>query len=138
MKQQVGKLSVKTQGQGLTMITADLSSWILQSVINTGLLTIWCKHTSASLIVQENTDISVRSDILNYFNDLVPENRSYQHADEGSDDMPAHLKTMLTETSLSIPVIDRKLSLGPWQAVYLFEHRKRPHIRELVLHVMGN
>lgn len=138
MKQQVGKLSVKTQGQGLIMITADLSGWILRSAIITGLLTIWCKHTSASLIVQENTDISVRSDILNYFNDLVPENRSYQHADEGSDDMPAHLKTMLTETSLSIPVIDRKLSLGPWQAVYLFEHRKRPHIRELVLHVMGN
>lgn len=138
MKQQVGKLSVKTQGQGLTMITADLSGWILRSAIITGLLTIWCKHTSASLIVQENTDISVRSDILNYFNDLVPENRSYQHADEGSDDMPAHLKTMLTETSLSIPVIDRKLSLGPWQAVYLFEHRKRPQIRELVLHVMGN
>lgn len=138
MKQQVGKLSVKTQGQGLTMITADLSSWILRSAINTGLLTIWCKHTSASLTVQENTDISVRSDILNYFNDLVPGNRSYQHADEGSDDMPAHLKTMLTETSLSIPVIERKLSLGPWQAVYLFEHRKRPHIRELVLHVMGN
>lgn len=138
MKQQVGKLSVKTQGQGLTMITADLSGWIFRSAINTGLLTIWCKHTSASLTVQENTDISVRGDILNYFNDLVSENRSYQHADEGSDDMPAHLKTMLTETSLSIPVIDRKLSLGPWQAVYLFEHRKRPHIRELVLHIMGN
>lgn len=138
MKQHVGILNVQTQGQGLVMITADLEGWLLPFGIETGLLTLWCKHTSASLTVQENVDPSVREDILNYFNDIVPENRFYHHADEGADDMPAHLKTVLTQTSLSIPIIGRQLSLGQWQGVYLFEHRKKPHRRQVALHVLGH
>lgn len=137
MKQQVGHLQIQTKGQGLVMITSELSRWVLQSGIDTGLLTVWCKHTSASLIVQENADPTVRKDILDYFNDLVPEERIYQHADEGPDDMPAHLKSILTQTSLSIPVIQGKLNIGIWQGIYLFEHRSVPHYREIALHIIG-
>lgn len=137
MKQQTGFLQIQTHGQGLTMLNLGISNWILKTGIVTGLLTLWCKHTSASFIVQENADPDVRHDILRYLNDLVPENRSYLHNSEGKDDMPAHIKTILTQTHLSIPVVNRQMVLGMWQGIYLFEHRKHPHLREIALHLLG-
>lgn len=106
--------------------------------VETGLLTVWCRHTSASLTVQENADPTVRADILRFFEALVPEETGrYAHEDEGPDDMPAHLRTMLTETQISIPVADGRPVFGTWQGLYLFEHRRQPHRREIVLHLMG-
>ncbi|MDI2090818.1 secondary thiamine-phosphate synthase enzyme YjbQ [Commensalibacter oyaizuii] len=137
MKQQTSILQVQTHGQGLTMLNMDLSSWILKTGIVTGLLTLWCKHTSASFIVQENADPDVREDILHYLNDLVPENRHYLHHSEGPDDMPAHIKAVLTQTQLSIPIVERQMVLGIWQGIYLFEHRRQPHLRQIALHVLG-
>ncbi|MGL4685145.1 MAG: secondary thiamine-phosphate synthase enzyme YjbQ [Commensalibacter sp.] len=138
MKQNSAIHLVQTHGQGLTMINFELASWILKTGIINGLLTIWCCHTSASLIVQENFDPAVKEDILNYFNTIVPEDpHRYRHNSEGLDDMPAHLKSILTQTQLSIPVIDRRMALGEWQGIYLFEHRKQPHQRKLALHIIG-
>lgn len=137
MKQQTGFLQIQTHGQGLTMLNMEISNWILKTGMVTGLLTLWCKHTSASFIVQENVDPDVRQDILTYLDDLVPENRYYQHSSEGADDMPAHIKTVLTQTSLSIPVVDRQMVMGMWQGIYLFEHRKHPHLREIAMHLLG-
>src|ERR1700730_2613570 len=105
--------------------------------IQTGLLTIFCRHTSASLLIQENADPTVRSDIEAYFDRIAPEGGPYKHSSEGSDDMPAHLKTALTQVQLSIPVIEGRPGLGAWQGIYLFEHRVRPHRREIVLHLIG-
>jgi secondary thiamine-phosphate synthase enzyme len=102
-----------------------------------GLLTIFCRHTSASLLIQENADPTVRSDIEAYFDRIAPEGGAYRHNSEGSDDMPAHLKTALTQVQLSIPVIEGRLGLGTWQGIYLFEHRARPHRREILLHLIG-
>lgn len=137
MKQQTGFLQIQTHGQSLTMLNMEISNWILKTGMITGLLTLWCKHTSASFIVQENVDPDVRQDILTYLDDLVPENRYYQHSSEGADDMPAHIKTVLTQTSLSIPVVDRQMVMGMWQGIYLFEHRKHPHLREIAMHLLG-
>lgn len=137
MKQQTGFLQIQTHGQGLTMLNMEISNWILKTGMVTGLLTLWCKHTSASFIVQENVDPDVRQDILTYLDDLVPENRYYQHSSEGADDMPAHIKTVLTQTSLSIPVVNRQMVMGMWQGIYLFEHRKHPHLREIAMHLLG-
>lgn len=109
-----------------------------QQGIATGLLTVWCRHTSASLTVQENADPTVRADLVDFFRRIVPDDAPYRHADEGPDDMPAHIKAVLTQTQLSIPVADADLVLGTWQAVYLFEHRSMPHRRELVLHLLGD
>jgi secondary thiamine-phosphate synthase enzyme len=107
--------------------------------MQTGLLTLWCKHTSASLTVQENADPSVRADILRYFDTLAPEEPGrYAHEDEGPDDMPAHLRTMLTATQLSVPLVNGELALGVWQALYVFEHRRGGHRREVVLHLLGD
>jgi secondary thiamine-phosphate synthase enzyme len=102
-----------------------------------GLLTIWCRHTSASLLVQENADPDVRADLLAFFRRVVPEGAGYRHQDEGPDDMPAHIKAALTQTQLNVPVEGGVLVLGTWQGIYLFEHRAAPHQRELVLHLMG-
>ncbi|WP_456305229.1 secondary thiamine-phosphate synthase enzyme YjbQ [Commensalibacter nepenthis] len=137
MKQQTSFLKIQTHGQGLTMLNMEISSWILQTGIVTGLITLWCKHTSASFIVQENADPDVRQDIMHYLNDLVPESRGYLHHSEGADDMPAHIKAVLTQTQLSIPVVDRQMVLGTWQGIYLFEHRRYPHVREIALHLLG-
>lgn len=137
MRQQVGYLDVQTHGQGLILLNIDLSSWVLNTGIVNGLLTLWCKHTSASFIVQENVDPNVREDIMRFLNELVPENRQYLHNTEGPDDMPAHIKSILTQTQLSIPVVDRQITFGVWQGVYLFEHRKHPYNREIVMHIMG-
>jgi secondary thiamine-phosphate synthase enzyme len=138
VKQAVHQLTIETHGKGLTDMTRDVVGWVRLQGVDTGLLTLWCRHTSASLTVQENADPTVRADIGRYFEALVPEDRHrYAHDDEGPDDMPAHLRTMLTQTSLSIPVQAGRPVLGTWQAIYLFEHRRRPHRREVVLHLLG-
>ena len=138
MKQSLHRMSIETHGKGLTEITRPILGWVAEQGIETGLLTVWCRHTSASLTVQENADPTVRQDIARFFERLVPEDaQAYIHDDEGPDDMPAHLRTMLTDTQLSIPVADGRPVLGTWQGLYLFEHRRRPHRRELVLHLLG-
>ena len=137
MRQSFSTLSITTRGKGLTMISHPVCDWVRETGIQNGLLTLWCRHTSASLTVQENADPTVRQDISTFFDDLVPENRAYIHDDEGADDMPAHLRTMLTAIQITIPVMNGQPVLGTWQGLYLFEHRRRPHRREIVLHLLG-
>ena len=137
LKQSVHAVEVSTRGQGLYEFTARISEWLAQQKIATGLLTVFCRHTSASLLIQENADPTVKVDIKNYFDRLAPESSSYIHNYEGADDMPAHLKTALTSVQLSIPVVNGRMVLGTWQGVYLFEHRVQNHRREIVLHVIG-
>jgi secondary thiamine-phosphate synthase enzyme len=131
------KLEISTRGPGLYEFTSTVSEWIGRQRVQTGLLTVFCRHTSASLLIQENADPSVRRDIKVYFEQLAPEDGPYEHDSEGPDDMPAHLKTALTQVQLSIPVIHGDLVLGTWQGIYLFEHRARAHRREIVLHLIG-
>jgi len=130
-------MMVATAGKGLNEITREVAQWVGAQKIETGLLTLFCRHTSASLIIQENADPDVRTDLLSYFEDIAPERRDYVHDTEGPDDMPAHIRTALTGVQLSIPVTAGKLALGTWQGIYLFEHRARPHRREVVLHLVG-
>ena len=137
MKQSVHNVVISTRGQGLYEFTSTIGEWLRRQKMQAGLLTIFCRHTSASLLIQENADPTVRSDIESYFSRLAPENGPYDHNSEGPDDMPAHLRTALTQVHLSIPIIDGVLALGTWQGIYLFEHRVRPHRREIVLHLIG-
>jgi secondary thiamine-phosphate synthase enzyme len=137
MRQAQYTLTVATRGKGLTDITRDIKEWLAGQGIGTGLLTVYCRHTSASLLVQENADPDVQKDLKNFFEDIAPESREYIHDTEGPDDMPAHIRTALTHTSLSIPVTKGALVLGTWQGIYLFEHRSSPHRREIVLHLIG-
>ena len=137
LKQSVHQLQIPTRGQGLYEFTSSISEWLDQQSIETGLLTVFCRHTSASLLIQENADPTVQVDIKNYFDRLAPESSTYIHNYEGADDMPAHLKTALTAVQLSIPVMNGRLVLGTWQGVYLFEHRTHSHRREIVLHLIG-
>jgi len=131
-------LAIETRRQGLVEITREITGWVDRQDMSTGLLTIFCRHTSASLLIQENAAPEVRSDLETYFAQIAPEDpTAYAHDDEGPDDMPAHLRTALTQVQLSIPLIDRRLALGTWQGIYLFEHRRRPHRRELALHLIG-
>jgi secondary thiamine-phosphate synthase enzyme len=129
----------RTHGSGLMEITADVRAWLEGQSVTTGLLTLFCRHTSASLLIQENAARAVRADLEKYFASLAPEDPSrYEHDDEGPDDMPAHLRTALTGVQLSIPVSEGRLALGRWQGIYLFEHRRRPHEREIALHLLGD
>ena len=137
MKQAAHSVEVATRGQGLYEITSSVAQWVGQQGIETGLLTVFCRHTSASLLIQENADPTVRVDLKNYFARIAPEHGPYQHDSEGPDDMPAHLKTALTSVQLSIPMVKGRLVLGTWQGIYLFEHRDRSHRREIVLHLIG-
>ena len=138
MRQALHRLRVETSGRGLTEITDEVVGWVAGQGIAIGLLTIWCRHTSASLTVQENASPAVRQDIARFFESLVPEDaQRYLHDEEGLDDMPAHLRAMLTDTQLTIPVAEGQPALGTWQGLYVFEHRRRPHRRELVLHLLG-
>ena len=137
MRQKLHTLEIHTRGKSLVSITAPVVEWVAQQEIGTGLLTLWCRHTSASLTVQENADPAVRQDILDYFERLAPEHAGYVHEEEGPDDMPAHLRTMLTATQLTIPVANGRPVLGTWQGLYLFEHRAAAHRREIVLHLLG-
>ena len=136
----VGKiLSVRTHGRGLYELTDEVRAWVEAQNVSTGLLTAFCRHTSASLLIQENAAPEVRTDIERFFETLAPEDSTrYQHDDEGPDDMPAHLRTALSGVQISIPVIDSRLALGTWQGIYVFEHRRRPHDRELALHLLGD
>lgn len=137
LKQSAHSLEVVTRGQGLYDCTAAISQWVAQQQMQMGLLTVFCRHTSASLLIQENADPTVRVDLKAYFDRLAPEDGPYEHDSEGPDDMPAHLKTALTQTQLSIPLVNGRLALGTWQGIYLFEHRAHPHRREIVLHLIG-
>ena len=131
-------LPCNTQGQGLYEITRDVISWTESWPITTGLLTIYCRHTSASLIIQENADPAVLEDLQHFFKQLVPEGGlSYKHAAEGPDDMPAHIRSLLTSTSLSIPIENSKLVLGTWQAIYLYEHRNQGYHRKIYQQIIG-
>lgn len=138
MRQETHRLELTTRGKSLVPFTRPVREWVAQTHITTGLLTIWCPHTSCSLTVQENADPTVRDDILEFFEGLAPEDpRRYAHSTEGPDDMPAHLRTMLTQSGLSLPVLDGAPALGTWQGLYLFEHRRMPHRREIILHLIG-
>jgi secondary thiamine-phosphate synthase enzyme len=137
LKQSAHQLEITTRGQSLYEFTSAVVQWVNQQQMHTGLLTVFCRHTSASLLIQENADPTVRTDIKAYFDRIAPENGPYLHDSEGPDDMPAHLKTALTQVQLSIPLVNGRLALGTWQGIYLFEHRVRPHRREIVLHLIG-
>jgi secondary thiamine-phosphate synthase enzyme len=132
-------LSIRTERQGLVEITDRIAEWTGAQGLGAGLLTIFCRHTSASLLIQENAAAAVRSDLEKYFQRIAPESSSdYTHDDEGPDDMPAHIRTALTQVQLSVPLIGGHLTLGTWQGIYLFEHRRHPHSRTLALHLIGD
>jgi secondary thiamine-phosphate synthase enzyme len=137
MRQALHQLQITTNGQALVDVTVPIRRFVTAEGVTTGLLTVWCRHTSASLLVQENADPTVQADLLAFFRRVVPEGDAYHHQDEGPDDMPAHIKAALTQTQLSIPIADGAPVLGTWQAIYLFEHRRAPHRRDLVLHLLG-
>src|SRR4028119_49675 len=131
-------LSIQTTGKSLSTITSKVQSVVAESGIDTGLCTIFLRHTSASLLIQENADPDVLKDLENFLAKLVPEDgKSYIHSAEGPDDMPAHIRTALTHTSEQIPIARGKLLLGTWQGIYIWEHRQRGHIREVVIHISG-
>ena len=132
------ELSFKTVDQELFEITREINSWIKLQKINNGNLTIFVKHTSVSLIIQENASREVLYDIKNFFKKIVPEDNSlYKHSIEGKDDMPAHIKSILTQTSLTVPVLNKKLDLGTWQGIFLYEHRIHPRTRKINLSFIG-
>ncbi|MDB5716983.1 MAG: hypothetical protein JWM38_410, partial [Sphingomonas bacterium] len=119
-------------------ISRDVAGWLQAEAVDAGLLTLFCRHTSASLLIQENAAPEVRDDIEAYIAAIAPEDPTrYAHDDEGPDDMPAHLRTALTQVQIAVPVIDGRMALGTWQGIYLFEHRARPHRREIALHLIG-
>ncbi len=132
-----GRLLVDTQGQGLVEITEAVSRWVFGTGILHGLLTVFCRHTSASLLIQENADPDVRLDLMAAFDRLAPRDAAYIHSTEGPDDMPAHIRTVLSGVSLSIPVLEGQMALGTWQGLYLAEHRDNPHSRDVILHLIG-
>lgn len=152
MRQSTHRFSTRTRGPGLYDVTPDIARWVERQGVLTGLLTVFIRHTSASLVVQENADPDVLRDLDAFLRRIVPEERPrapeerpgapeddrlYRHTAEGPDDMPGHIRAALTATSLAIPVVDGALALGTWQAVYVFEHRRAAHARELVLHLVG-
>lgn len=137
MKQLIKTLKIITKGQGLYEFTSDIVKHINNIKIKNGLLTVYVKHTSCSLLIQENADSDVQKDLLSFFSKIVPENKNYIHQSEGSDDMPAHIKSALTQTSLSIPIENFEITLGTWQGIYLFEHRKSSHTRIIKIHLIG-
>ena len=136
-RQALGRFQVETPGPGFTEMTDAIRRWVDESGIENGLLTVFCRHTSASLTIQENADPDVQRDLMTALDRLAPRDAGYVHDTEGPDDMPSHVRTMLTGASLSIPVLEGGLALGTWQGIYLIEHRDRPHRREIVLHVIG-
>jgi secondary thiamine-phosphate synthase enzyme len=139
VKQFTHQLHVATHGKGLYDFTREIESWLRDKPTQTGLLTVFCQHTSASLVIQENADPDVVADLADFFARLVPEDtRLYRHTAEGPDDMTSHIRSALTQTQLSIPIHKGTLALGTWQGVYLFEHRVRPHRRSVVLHLLSD
>jgi secondary thiamine-phosphate synthase enzyme len=138
LRQSLGTLHIDTPCPGMHDITDRVAAWVDAQAMRQGLLTIFCRHTSASLLIQENAASAVRRDMQRYFARLAPESDGYEHDDEGPDDMPAHLRTALTGVQLSIPLEGGQLMLGTWQGIYLFEHRRHSHRRELALHLLGS
>jgi secondary thiamine-phosphate synthase enzyme len=129
---------IQTSGPGLREVTPSIREWVRHSGIAEGVLTLLVRHTSASLLVQENADPDVRADLERFFRRLVPDgDRLFVHTSEGPDDMPAHVRAALTATSLSLPIVGGAIALGTWQGIYLWEHRRRPHRREIAAHVLG-
>jgi len=139
LRQTSTTLTVETRGRGLVEFTRAATSWVAQAGFETGLLTLFVRHTSASLLIQENADPDVRGDLDRFFARLVPDGDPlFRHQDEGPDDMPAHIRTALTAVSLTIPLADGRLVLGTWQGIYLWEHRHRSHRREVAAHLLGS
>lgn len=138
MRQVQHRLTVATRGRGLLEFTREARAFLRESGLAVGQMTLFCRHTSASLLIQENADPSVVDDLLAFFDRIVPEGRGfYRHENEGPDDMPAHLRAALTHSSLVIPFAEGDLLLGTWQGIYLFEHRRAPHRRDVILHAIG-
>lgn len=138
MRQFSHRLSVSTRGKGLYEITREVADWLGRQGVSQGLLTLFVQHTSASLTIQENADPDVLRDLNAFFDRLAPEdNRLYRHTVEGADDMPAHVRSALTLTSLSVPVEEGRMALGAWQGIFVFEHRSAPHRRNVLLHLLG-
>ena len=138
MKQTEFQFSVSTKGRGIYAISNKVESWVQNQNIRSGLLTLFIPHTSASLLIQENADPDVLEDLGRFFNRLVPDGDPlYDHQAEGPDDMPAHNRSALTQTQLSIPIRNKEMALGIWQGIYLFEHRVHPHTRNILLHLLG-
>ncbi|MCA2968625.1 MAG: YjbQ family protein [Acidobacteriaceae bacterium] len=138
MRQAVTSLRVTTRGKGLFEITGEVENWLAKQEMRTGLLTLFIRHTSASLTVQENADPDVIADLNDWFGRLVKENDPhFRHTLEGPDDMPAHIRSALTAVQVAVPVVNGRLGLGSWQGIYVFEHRQAPHRREVLLHLLG-
>lgn len=137
MRQVNARIMIRAEGPGLVEFTQKVHDFVRDSGIDAGLLTIFCRHTSASLLIQENAAPAARRDLERYFARIAPESAAYEHDDEGPDDMPAHLRAALTQTQLSIPVANGALVLGRWQGIFLFEHRRAPLRREIALHLIG-
>ena len=138
LRQFTTSMTFETRGRGLLEVTRPVTEWVAEASLATGLLTVFVRHTSASLLIQENADPDLRGDLDRFFARLVPDGDPlFRHRDEGADDMPAHVRAALTAVQLSVPLSDGRLALGTWQGIYLWEHRTRPHRRELVLHLLG-
>lgn len=138
LRQSLGSIRFDPPGPGLHEITREVADWLAGQAVEAGLLTLLCRHTSASLLIQENAAPAARRDLVAYFERIAPAGPAlYEHDDEGPDDMPAHLRSALTQTQLSIPVEGGSMRLGTWQGIYLFEHRRRPGAREIALHLIG-
>ena len=138
MRQATGTIELRTERQGLLEITRPVADWADEQEMREGLLTVFCQHTSASLLIQENAAPAARRDLETYFARIAPEDpTAYDHDEEGPDDMPAHLRAALTQLQLSIPLAGGRLALGTWQGIYLFEHRRRRHRRSIALHLIG-
>ncbi len=139
MRQFSYQIHIATRGKGLYDFTGQIESWLREHPTETGLLTVFCQHTSASLVIQENADPDVVADLADFMTRLVPEDtRLYRHTAEGPDDMTSHIRSALTQTQLAIPIHKGRLALGNWQGVYLFEHRERPHRRSILLHLLAD
>ena len=139
MRQAQHRLSVTSKAQGLSEVTDDIAVWVHGQAVRDGLLTVYIRHTSASLVIQENVDDDVLRDLETFFMQQAPEDNSlYRHIAEGPDDMPAHIKGALTQTHLNVPVSGGEMLLGRYQGIFLFEHRRKPRVRELVLHLVGD
>ena len=137
MRQTSHRLSIRAPGPGLHEITEDVRRFVTESGVQAGLLTLFCRHTSASLVIQENAAPAAHRDLERYFERIAPESDVYEHDDEGPDDMPAHLRSALTATQVSIPVVAGSPALGTWQGIFLFEHRRNTPEREIALHLIG-
>ena len=130
-------LAFETRGAGLHEITGDVARWVSETAVSAGLLTLFCQHTSASLLITENAAPAVQRDLVRWLADTAPDSTGYEHDDEGPDDMPAHIRAVITGNSLTLPVAEGRMMLGTWQGVFLAEHRHMPHRRKVVAHLLG-